>query len=185
DFLPRRLSSGVSASPLRPFASSPARLISPLRVSPRLPVFSPGHDRTAAQKLAGTKAFRVKIRDVSPRPRFSIHRRGRPQRLPSTLPAREGPNKATMNCPGCNREVIEGKSTCPFCGLIFAKWRGADRRAPGERPSPFPAPAPPAATLPSTVATTPPALAELEPESVTEKFKGPAYLIGILAALAA
>ncbi|HMG32550.1 MAG TPA: hypothetical protein VKM94_01325 [Blastocatellia bacterium] len=76
-----------------------------------------------------------------------------------------------MTCPSCSREVIEGKSTCPFCGLIFAKWKGPAQRITGERVAAF--------------VQASPVIAELEPESATEKFKGPAYLIGILAALAA
>jgi hypothetical protein len=71
-----------------------------------------------------------------------------------------------MICPGCNREVIEGKSTCPFCSLIFAKWKGPLVRVTPEPDLPIPLPEP-------------------QPEAVTERIKVPTYLIGIVAALMA
>jgi hypothetical protein len=81
-----------------------------------------------------------------------------------------------MTCPGCNREVIEGKSTCPFCGLIFEKWRGSSARTTAERAAPIRATAERAAP-----AFTP----EPDPEVLTERIRTPAFIFGIVAALIA
>jgi hypothetical protein len=81
-----------------------------------------------------------------------------------------------MICPSCNREVVEGKSTCNFCGLIFAKWKGALPRPSREHVSHF-----------ATVAVQPEVHREVrpepEPEAVTERIRTPAFIFGILAAL--
>jgi hypothetical protein len=75
-----------------------------------------------------------------------------------------------MTCPECNREVIEGKSTCPFCGLIFAKWKSPTARNTKER---------------LAYMAQPVAVAEPDPKTTAERIRMPAFLIGIGAALAA
>lgn len=59
---------------------------------------------------------------------------------------------ATKGCPACGREVPEVASECPYCGVIFGKWRDRPERSrrppaappPTPGPSPRPAAAPPA-----------------------------------------
>jgi hypothetical protein len=79
-----------------------------------------------------------------------------------------------MICPSCNREVVDGKSTCNFCGLIFAKWKGALPRPSREFASPV-----------ATVEVQPEVRPEPQPEAVTERIRTPAFIFGILAALLA
>ena len=86
----------------------------------------------------------------------------------SALITRAAPASGVMNCPGCSREVIEGKSTCPFCGLIFEKWKGAPGRTTKEHVIP------PSLSVP---------VAEPEPEGVTERIRTPAFILGTVAAL--
>lgn len=55
-------------------------------------------------------------------------------------------------CPACGLEVPDGTSECPYCGVIFDKWRGRPERPP--RPPSTP---PPALDPPPRPATAPPA----------------------------